>query len=77
MATIEHQGGVVLDERQSMTMKVTKHGVATPTPDNADFIGVHIAKEECHGAAITEGTCGDVVGVNTTVTGDGECDSTQ
>ena len=45
MASGKHDADVATDERFSVGMEVTEHGVALPTPDDTNFIGVKAAKE--------------------------------
>ena len=61
VAAVEHDLGVILDKGKSMGMEVSKHGVAFPAAEDADFVRIDAAEEESHGTTRTEGPCGDVV----------------
>ncbi len=53
-----------------MSMEVAKHGVASPSTDDANLVGVFATKEEGHGTTVAEGAGGDVVDGNASVSRD-------
>ena len=68
----KHYRGVILNERESVSKEIAKHGVAAPAAEDTYFIGVDSAKKESHGAAGTEGPSRNVIRLNPGMAGDGE-----
>ena len=77
VASTKHNGGVVLDKRKGMSMEVAEHGVAFPSTDDVDFVGIDTAKEQSHGTAGAEGASCNIIWVNPRMARDGEGGSTQ
>ena len=72
MPSCEHEAGVSADQWFGVGMKIAEHGVATPAPDDTDFIRVKASQEECHCPAGSKGAGSDVVWVNSGVAWYGE-----
>ena len=60
-----------------MGVEVAEHGIALPSTDDADFIRIHTAKEEGHCATGAKRAGCNVVGINPSMTRDGQGSSTQ
>ena len=72
MTAREHDCGVILDEWECMTKKVTEHGVTAPAAKDPDFVRVNAAKKQGHGTAGTEGPRRNILRVDPGMAGDRE-----
>ena len=68
----EHDPGIILDEREGVSVEIPKHGVAAPASNDSNFVGVNSPEEQSHGAAGPKGASGDFIGVDASVARNGE-----
>ena len=59
MPSGKHDTGVATDKWFGMSMEISEHGVAFPTADNTDLVGVKATKQEGHGTAGSERASSD------------------
>ena len=72
MPSCEHEAGISSDQWFGVGMKIAEHGVATPAPDDTDFVRVKASKEEGHGPACSKGAGSDIGWVDSGVAWYGE-----
>ena len=48
VATRRHDSGIVLYKRECVDIQVVEHGVAAPTTEDTNLIGVDATKQEGH-----------------------------
>ena len=71
VSSMEHDLGVVLDEWKGMGIEVAEHGVTLPAAEDPDLVRIDAPKKKGHGTTRAKGPCGDVVGVNASITRNG------
>jgi hypothetical protein len=52
---VKHTGGVIAEDGLRLDMKIRHHGVAVPPAHHLDIAEIHLAMEQCHGPACTQG----------------------
>ena len=51
VATGEHNGGVLLDEWEGMSVKVSEHCVSAPATETTNLVRVDTSEQQHHSAA--------------------------